>query len=380
MHVCLDYRPALHEGTGVGTYVRGLLRGLLEAFPDDRYTAFSASLRNRLRLPADLRAARPIDARIPVRVLDWLWHRRQWPPVDRWAGRVDIAHSPSPLPMPSRGARVVTVHDCYFLRHPEDVVGPMRRDYGPLLQRSIDQADAIMTVSETTRAELCELLDVEPQRVHVAHLGVEPDFRSRGALSAEDSAQRTARLRTRFDLRAPFLLFVGRREPRKDLATLLSAFARLVESIPDVELLLVGPEGHRWDETWAAASPAARSRTRLLPHQQGETLADLYAAAEVLVLSSRWEGFGLTGLEAMAVGTPVAATRAGSLPEVLGDAAVWAEIGDSDELGRALARLLEDTALRARCAATGRERAARFSWHATAEATHAVYCDLEGLR
>jgi glycosyltransferase involved in cell wall biosynthesis len=380
MHVCLDYRPALHEGTGVGTYVRGLLRGLLQAFPDDRYTAFSASLRNRLELPPELGGATPVDARFPVRLLDWLWHRRSWPPVDRWAGAVDIAHSPSPLPMPSRGAGVITVHDCYFLRHPEHVVGPMRRDYGPLIRRATVVADAIMTVSATTREELCDLLEVDDAKVHVAHLGVEPEFRARGELSEEESIVRRERTRARFDLRRPYLLFVGRREPRKDLGTLLRAFDLVVERYPELELVLVGPEGHRWEDTWKGASRRVRDRTRVLPHQHSVTLAELYAASEALLLSSRWEGFGLTPLEAMAVGTPVAATRVGSLPEVLGNAAAWADPGNAESLASATTRLLEDAAYRNEMIGAGRRRADGYRWRRTAEATHSVYRQLGRAR
>ena len=107
MRICIDFRPALHESTGVGTYVRGLLYGLLETFPDDRYSAFSASWHHRLEGAGAPVGARGVDVRFPVRLLDLLWNRVGWPPVAHGTGGIDIAHSRSPLPMPCRRARRV---------------------------------------------------------------------------------------------------------------------------------------------------------------------------------------------------------------------------------------------------------------------------------
>lgn len=366
MHVCLDYRPALHEGTGVGTYVRGLLRGLLSGGGEDRFTAFSASLRHRLTLESEFRGARLVDARFPVRLLDWLWHRQGWPPVEAWTGAVDIAHSPSPLPIPCRARQVVTVHDCYFLRHPEHVDGTVRRDYVPLVRRAVARADAVMTVSETTRDELCELLVVHADRVHVAHLGVDDLF-------TPPAADLVAATRARFDLHGPYLLFVGRREPRKDLATLLRTFAIVRARHPGLQLVLTGPDGFGWQPILDAAAPATRRAVHCLPHQNAMALVGLYGGAETLLLSSRWEGFGLTALEAMATGTPVVATRAGSLPEILGNAALWAPIGDAEGLAAACSQVLEDTETRDRHIREGLARAAGFTWARTAAITRAVY-------
>lgn len=367
MHVCIDYRPALHEATGVGTYVRGLLRGLAEIAPDDRYTAFSASLRHQLRLPEGIAGrVEPLDVRFPVRLLDWLWHRHAWPPVELWSGPIDVAHSPSPMLMPARRARrLITIHDCYFLRHPEDVEGPVLRDYVPLVARSAEAADAILTVSNTTRDEIVELLGVAPERIHVTPLAVEPEFRPAPPPDEQE--------RSRLGVPPRYLLFVGRREPRKGLDTLLEAFAEVLASDPELELVLVGPGGLRWDETWAAAPGVARDSTICLSHRGAGTLPRLYAGAEALVLPSLWEGFGLTALEAMACGIPVVASRAGALPETLGDAAEWCDPGDPASLARACLAVTGSAERRERLRTAGRERAAGYSWSRTAERTREAY-------
>ena len=366
MHVCIDYRPALREGTGVGTYVRGLLSGLVRCHPEAEYSAFSASWRDRLSLDADLAEVRPLDAKVPVRVLDWLWHRRQWPAVETWAGRVDVTHSPSPLLLPSKHARtVVTVHDCYFLRCPAAVSGVVRRDYVPLMRDALHRADAVVAVSETTRAELQEFIDLPPGKVHVTYNGVADSFR------AVPDAE--AVVREQLQLDRPFMLFAGRREPRKDLPTLLAGFTALLDDFPDLDLVLVGPEGTGWAGIWEQAAPALKSRVRILEHQPAHRLAALYSAARILLLPSLWEGFGLTAVEAMACETPVVAARAGALPEVLGDAAEWFDVGDSQGLAGACSRLLEDSDHRIEILRRGRERAAMYTWDRTAALTFDLY-------
>lgn len=367
MHVCIDYRPALHESTGVGTYVRGLLAALVSAFPDDRHTAFSASWKHRL---APIPGARVRDVRLPVRLVDWLWHRGQWPPVERWVGELDIAHSPSPMIVPTRRARrLITVHDCYFARQPDDVSGAVRRDYVPLVADSLRRADAVIAVSETTKQELQELFDVAPERIHVTYNGVDAAY-GRGS-AAEKQAARAA-----LGVERPYLLFVGRRDPRKDLGTLLAGFAQLADLHPDLRLLLVGPDGYRWEEVWAAAPRIARQRSRCMIHQPSAALAALYDGAEALVLSSRWEGFGLTAVEAMASGTPVVSSRAGALPEVLGEAAAWFDIGDVAGLAGACDRAISDSGYRRDLIAAGHGCAARYTWKNAAQRTRAVYQQL----
>ena len=269
--------------------------------------------------------------------------------------------------LPSRSGRtVVTVHDCYFMRRPEDVFGPVRRDYVPLARRAVSAADAVAVVSETTAIEAAELLGVPQDKLWVTPLGVASGFFDPGDGAARELLQTYA-------IDRPFLLFVGRREKRKDLGTLLSAFDELLEGGEDLLLALVGPDAPGWDETWDAASERARRFTRLIPHQRVEQIAALYAASSILVMPSRWEGFGLTGLEAMAAGTPVVASDVGSLPEVLGDAAAFAEPGDAEAMADQCRRILHDDELAARYRRKGRERASGYRWQDTARRTHELY-------
>jgi len=372
MHICLDFRPALRRGTGVGTYVRSLVEALGRAFPEERYTAFSASWKDRLNGLGNASGVEISDWKIPVRLLDRAWHRWNWPRIEQLVGPVDIAHSPSPMLLPARRAKtVVTVFDCYFMRHPEDAFGPVRRDYVPLARASAQGADAVAVGSASAAAEVQELLGVPAERIAVTPLGVGPVFFD----PPEAAASHVLR---QHGLDRPFLLFVGRRERRKDLGSLLAAGDELAAAGFDLPLVLVGPDAPGWQETWAAASNSARARTCVIEHQPQADLAALYAAASILVLPSRWEGFGLPGLEAMAAGTPVVATAVGSLPEILGDSALLTTPQNPAALADGIRRVLEDSRLAADLRERGRKHAATFRWSDTARRTHALYRQLVG--
>jgi alpha-1,3-rhamnosyl/mannosyltransferase len=167
---------------------------------------------------------------------------------------------------------------------------------------------------------------------------------------------------------------MGNTKPHKDLPTLLRAYPKLAPSTPDLRLLLVGPEPPGYLQAQLADIPTeVSSRVAFTGQVTDGQLRALYAGAVVFVFPSRYEGFGLPPLEAMALGAPVICADAASLPEVVGEAALLFPAGDSEALTEVLGRALRDPALRRSLTARGRERAAQFTWENTAVATVAVY-------
>jgi glycosyltransferase involved in cell wall biosynthesis len=295
-----------------------------------------------------------------VTVLNYLWHRWQWPPVDWLAGGHDVVHAAHPLLIPSyRAAQVATIHDLFFMRAPERTTAEIRRDYAELTPSHARRADAIVTPSQYTK-RLIQDLGVDAERIHVCSLGP-PRWQFLGQKPNVPTDG--------------VILFLGTLEPRKNVGLLLDAYERLLERVPGVpELILAGsstPEAASWLDRLTRAPLVGR--VRHLGYVDHEEREQLYARARVLVLPSLDEGFGLPVLEAMSAGVPVVASNRGALPEVTGGAADLIDPGDAEGLTQALTRLLTDHHWAVARGAAGLERAAAYTWDRTAASLHGAY-------
>jgi alpha-1,3-rhamnosyl/mannosyltransferase len=283
----------------------------------------------------------------------------------------DLVHCPHfPTPMPVRGPLVVTLHDLTPLVAPGAMPSAARRlVYRAWNARAARLASRIVVPSRATAADVTRLLAAARGKLAVTAEAAD-DFVSgpSGPLAG-----------TLADLAAsPYLLSMGNTKPHKDLPTLLRAFAQLAPARPELRLLLVGaePPGY-WGAVLGGAPagvpPDVRAHVAFTGPVTDAELRSLYARASAFVFPSRYEGFGLPPLEAMALGAPVVCADAASLPEVVGDAALLFPAGDVAALARTIARVLDDPALRERLSLAGRERAMQFTWARTAAATVAVY-------
>ncbi|MEZ5317012.1 MAG: glycosyltransferase family 1 protein [Vicinamibacterales bacterium] len=352
VRILLDYRPALRERTGVGEYVHELARALAaSAPPGEDLRLFSASWKDRAA-PDAVPGATIVDRRIPVALLNFAWHRWQWPPAETLAGTpLDVAHSAHPLLMPTRGAaRIVTVHDLDFLDHPERTVREIRRDYPALAARHARAADQVVAVSAHTAREVAGRLGVAPERISVCSPGG-PSWPRRD--------------------REPdggYLLFLGTLEPRKNVGALVEAYGRLLARMPDAPRLVLAGRA-----TPAAAAlvervgaPPFAGRVNLPGYITPADREALYRGALAFVLPSHTEGFGIPALEAMTCGVPVIAANRGALPEVLGGAGRLIDPDDPADLARALADVAGDRHLRDRMRDAGWRRAGLYRWADTA--------------
>ena len=375
MRIAIDLRPALKKGTGVGTYVQNLVENLALIDQENRYFLFSSSLRDRvplkrLSLPDNFFIK---DYRIPVRVLNFLWHKYRFPPVDYLIGAVDISHSPHPLLMPAKkGKRIITIHDLFFWTHPEMTKGEIKRDYLALAELHAHRADAIIAVSEHTKKDIIRLLKVPEEKVRVIYEGVAESFRHRL------SSQSLALLRREFSLDGDYLLFVGTIEPRKNLVNLLRAFHGVVKrGFEELKLVIVGERGWHTEEfDRELQSPALKGKVVLTGYLRPEQLVGLYQAARMLTYPSLAEGFGLPLVEAMASGIPVVASNTSCMPEIAGDAAILVDPHHPREIEQAICSLLTDSELTEKLTRRGLERSHRFSWKETAEQTLQLYRQL----
>lgn len=361
MRIVVDYRPALRARTGAGAYMHQLVQAYTARGADD-VVAFSSSWKDRVGpdVAGDL-GVRVVDRRVPVRLLNYLWHRRGWPPIEMLAGPADVVHAGHPLLIPSRSAaQVVTVHDLYFLLHPADTGGEVRRDYPDLVRAHAQRADAVVTSSHYTRSNIVRLLGVDVDRVHVVRPGA-PQWSRRGPAPAAP--------------REGYVLFLGTLEPRKNLGTVLDAYERLLGARRRVPPLVVaggaGLGAQAWIARMGCAPLAAHVTYRgYVPDAEREALV---RGARAVVLPSWDEGFGLPALEGMAAGVPVIVSDRGALPEVVGDAGVVVPPDDADAWAGAMERIAHDDKWVEDRAAMGLERARTFQWSDAADALGAAY-------
>ena len=269
--------------------------------------------------------------------------------------RPGLGHFNYVVPPLYRGPAVVTIHDVSFESDPGLMSPRDRFMFRTFVPRSAGRADRVLTVSERTKRDLVERYGISEERIVVTPNGVDPIFRPNG--SAPDGP--------------PYALFVGGIQPRKDPLTAIEALA-LTDG--DLRLVIVGDEKRGGDEVRSAVRRLGLAgRVELIGYVEHEGLASLYRGAACLVFPSRYEGFGLPVLEAMASGTPVVATTAGAVPEVAGDAAILVEPGNPAALADGVREALAN---RERLVAAGLERARQFTWAETARRTLAVYREL----
>lgn len=351
-----------YRQSGIDRYLRGLLSALPEALPDGNLTVYAET---GALDPADRFELHAVPSLTRNRALRIVWEQTRLSRAIA-SDQLDLFHGAA-FALPHRLTRpgVVTIHDLAFLKWPEQV--PKRR--AAYLSRAVrsatKQAARMIAVSEATKRDVVELLQVDPARVDVTPLGVDPYFR-------RPCGEAIVAFRKRNDLTNPFVLAVGTREPRKNLPALVRGFASIARDLPH-DLVHAGGVGwHPAELERAIADAKLGDRLRFVDFVPHDELPLWYAAADCFVMPSLYEGFGLPLLEAMSCGAPCIATNRSSLPEVAGDAALLCN-SDSDAIAAALETLLHDGELRQRLHEAGPIRAAAFTWQRTAALTADSY-------
>jgi glycosyltransferase involved in cell wall biosynthesis len=367
MRIGIDAR---NDGTGVGRYTFSLVRELAGIDRENEYVLFLRRERYEAYAPPAPNF-RAVEADIP-----WFTLREQLLlPRLLARERLDLVHYPNvTVPLLTTTPYVVTIHDLNYL-HGAGIFADdfcrrsMRRmlltaGYRLELEK-VRRARSLIAVSRHTRDLLVAELRVDPRKVTVT-------YEAAGVLETV-RADRTVLARN--GVTAPFFLYVGSAYPYKNLPRLIDAFAAFRSRVADDFQLVLAGDHEQFEASLknrAADGGIERHVVFCGPLSEPE-LAALYKTALAYVFVSLSEGFGLPGLEAMVAGVPVVAARAGSLPEIYGEAAEYCDPGDVESIAAALERVAADEQLRAHLIALGRRRAAEFSWTMTAKQTLAVY-------
>lgn len=361
------YGPAVGGG-GLGRYVEQLVAELQKQDRENRYVLFLK--------PENFETCKVVAPNFEKRVADAHWYTAKEQlvmprTVDR--ERLDLIHFPHwNVPLLLRTPFVVTIHDLILLEQPlssktttrSPLVHAVKRlGYRASLANAIGRSRHIVAVSEYTKSSIQRFFpNVPDEKISVVYEGVT-------ALSSDSTTQRP------YDLTTPYFLYVGNAYPHKNLESLLHAFSFFVREHPDVRLVLAGRDDIFYKrlrrELEEIEVPADNVQFVMSPTDA--ELAELYRGATLYLFPSRSEGFGLPPLEAMSAGVPVAAARATSLPEVLGDAALYFSPDDIEEMVAVMEKALSDEPLRRVLAEKGRERVTHYSWSAMAAATKGIY-------
>ncbi|WHZ25180.1 MAG: Glycosyltransferase [Nitrospira sp.] len=362
MRIGIDAASIVGDKGGVGWHTHHLLRALLALNEDVEYVGY-------LR-PGSLRGGR---------LEGWPLHDRlRWVEAPKWVmpwrgawDGLDLYHGPNfKMQTTGRSGGIVTIHDLWLARHPEysrkllGQAGSSRRARARALR-----ARKVVTVSEFSAQEIATLYRIAREHVVVIHNGVSEEF------VPEQDGQVMADLRRRWAIPAGgFILFVGGADPRKNHRVFLQAVAQVRSHLGGRAILLVGDEDHpRGSYRATAQELGVEQDVRCTGRLGREDLRRLYSFADLFVFPSRYEGFGMPVLEAMACGAPTITSSISSLPEVAGDAALLVDPDDVEALGKAMVRVLSDRPLREGMRQRGFERAKRFTWDDAAARTLELY-------
>jgi len=364
LHIGIDI-SLLKRGGGVANYIGQLLSGLKKAHRNDHYTLFYNSFQN--SLPPDIDPFfRVASFRIPDRVLKYLWLHLRYPPIERLIGPVDLFHSPAHSPVyaycPPAKKWVVTVHDLFTFKLN---YGKETQERELKVLKIMDKkASSVIAVSHSTRNDLIEMIPGLASRTVVIHEGVDEKFFS------ADCPHQTLK---KYGIESPYILYVGAGDFHKNLIRLLNVYKRLSDNFPH-SLVLAGKitERYRPIMEWVEKLNLGH-RVVFTDTVAEDDLPAVYKGADLFVLPSIYEGFGLVLPEAMACGTPVVASRISSIPEVVGDAGELFDPYDEDNMYDVCQTVLSDPDRRRRMQIMGVEWARRFSWQKMADETRRIY-------
>ncbi len=354
--VAIDVGPLHGQRTGVGTAVEHTVDALRAIGNPPELIPYVVSFRAEL-------AAGVRRLTLPASLAHRWWSHASRPHVDGALGHPDLIHGTNYVVPPSKCPRLVSIYDCWFLQHPDGVHGDVARAAN-VLRRNVADGAVVHVSSHATAHQVVELL--APRRVEVIALGtVAVDPPSAGQLPP---IPHLAGKR--------FILSLGTLEQRKNVPTLIRAFADVHGHDPDIDLVIAGSEGNDAAaivEAMGVLGNDAASKVSFTGRITESAKSWLLHHALVLAYPSLDEGFGFPILEAMQAGVPVVASTAGSIPEVAGDAAVLVDPADACALAAAIISVLDDPDARQRMIVAGKVRADQFDWHTTATRLSALY-------
>ena len=353
MHIGIDISQIVYEGTGVSRFTEGLIKAIIRHGKDEKWTFFFSSLRSRLNLPLQREIIKNNMSlkRIPLppTILSVLWNDLHVIDIQTFTGKVDWFITSDWLEPPSSSKKTTIVHDLVYLRYPKTVTDSIKHVQSQRLKWIKQESRIVFCDSKSTKRDLVDLLNFSEDKLIVNYPGIEADNGSQTSTKSPD-------VRQKYSLKNPYVLSVGKLEPRKNIPLLITAFKEL--KLPNLELVIVGPKG------WDSADYQNSQNIHFLGYVEEAELISLYKKALFFVFPSVWEGYGYPLVEAMRLGTPTAASNSSSLKELGENASYLFDPEQKESLKRTIKELYYNAELRNELSRKGKKRAEDFSWEA----------------
>lgn len=366
MKIGIDISPLAYPGTGVATYTELLVDNLLRVDRQNDYVLFYSSL----RIPAPNKYITR-HFKFPPLLLEQIWNRFHVFPIENLIGPLNIYHSSDWLEPPSKANKVTTIHDLSILKYPDsftrrnghDIVENQKRK----LYWSKKETKIFIAVSENTKQDIIDLLEIKKEQIRVIYEASDPFY-----FHPIDNIKKSTIL-NKYGLSNPFLLLVGTREPRKNLAMAIKAYKLISQQQPQLQLVVAGKYG--WGKDLDSSSTFGGT-VKLLGYVPKEDLNYLYHEAECFIYPSLYEGFGLPILDAMSAGCPVVASNRSSIPEIVKDAGVLIDPDSAENIANGVLQALSN---KQTLRSMGLKRAREFTWEKTALQTLKIYQEANTL-
>lgn len=368
MKIGIDISQLAFPGSGSAVYTENLVKNLLKS-QENEYVLFFSSLRQ--PAPRDLKSK---NFKFPPLLLEQLWNRFHVLPIEKLIGKIDVFHTSDWLEPPAHCPKVTTIHDLIIYKYPEtfqrrgghDIVANLKRKLAWVKKEST----LIISVSESTKQDIIEILKIPAERIRVIHEACNTEF-------TEKSIDFTERIKKKYGIKGDYLLAVGTIEPRKNLKRVIEAFKIVQSAKRKAQSLVIAGKFGWGEDIKSSKNQDSVNQIKLLGYVPDKDLPALYSGAQVFVYPSLYEGFGLPILEAMASGCPVVTSNVSSMPEIAGEGAVLVDPEKVEDIARGIQEALEN---REELIEKGKARAQEFSWEKTARETLKVYqeaCDTE---
>lgn len=377
MRILIDGSSAVIGSRAIRRYTLSLIKEFTKLSIQDEYNVLLNYFRGNSKEIDSLIAGktnfRKIHLKIPRSITLPFWTNVNFPPIDLFTGRVDIFHSLGDDCPPVKSAKyIVTLHGITYMEVPELMNSKYVREKSAWLYKMVKRANYFVSVSKYTKNEFLKLFpEIDHLRVKVIPLGIDQRFRK-----IDRSIVREG-LVEKYDIKKPYILFVGGVEPRKNVVNIIKGFREISDVFPDLDVVLVGGADNNYLDLLREIINNLRleNKVRFVGHvgQESDDLSFLYNGAECFVFPSFSEGWASPPLEAMLCGTPVITSNVSSLPETVGNAAMLINPKDWIEIGASLGKLISDSDLRKQYIEKGLNHASQFTWKRCGEETYGFY-------